>query len=125
MVDFAMLFFPSMGALCPALLDSHITFYSLRYNILAFLLMMFSDLLYTKAANHSILSVKNGSYFLCGVMRQPLSLVKSICKFVSLDIFNEGFHAFGEPFVFMINELLPDIDIHIDNVKMTQLSLCD
>ena len=53
---------------------------------------------------------------------QAFSLVG---KFVQLNIFDNAPQGFGHPFVFMVNELLPDIDLHIANVKIAKRSQLD
>ena len=46
-------------------------------------------------------------------------------KFVQLNIFDNTYQCFGHPFIFMVDELLPDIYLHIANVKVTKLSRFD
>lgn len=47
------------------------------------------------------------------------------CKLHGLDIINKCPQAFRYPFVLMINELLPYIDIHVYDVEVAQLSRFD
>ena len=46
-------------------------------------------------------------------------------KFVQLNIFDNAPQGFGHPFIFMVDELLPDINLHIANVKVAKRSRFD
>ena len=43
-------------------------------------------------------------------------------KIVGLNIFEYGFQTFGHPLVFVVNELFPNIDVYIHNIKIAELS---
>ena len=46
----------------------------------------------------------------------------SVCKFVFLNVVDDCPQALGHPFIFMIDQLFPDIYIYIHNIEITKLS---
>ena len=54
--------------------------------------------------------------------RKKLQAFVLIGKFVGLNIFNNAFQRFGHPLIFMVDELLPNIDLHIANVEIAKFS---
>ena len=44
---------------------------------------------------------------------------------MGLDIFDDRFQTLGKPFVLVVDQLLPDIDVDIADVEVTKLALLD
>lgn len=53
--------------------------------------------------------------------RKKLQAFVLIGKFVRFHIFNDAFQRLGHPLIFMVDELLPNIDLDIANVEIAKL----